>query len=473
MKLDLLKEPELVFGKGKHICPRKGISEYDVYDINLEARKSDFLLGIVGTDENIEQLNNWLQECQGFIKSGKTSGQVNLNVPFPGINSEKGYCANFKTSTEITRVISRFELGEILGEYDREKKVMKAVNTFYNHCKFLAQDKKVDIIICLIPEIFEEVIVLEKSAKAVEESAEDDETQPLETNFRRALKAKCMDFDAPLQLMREIVLTEKRKSQDKATRAWNFCTGIYYKAMQTIPWKLDRDINQPSACYVGVSFYRSRDKTTMQTSLAQVFNENGNGIILRGSPVKKDKVDLIPHLKYKQAFDLLDKTLEHYRFAVGNVPGRLVLHKSSKFYEDELEGFEAAAKKYNVVAYDFITIQETDIRFFRQGLYPPNRGTMITLDEKNIILYTRGSVQHYQTYPGIYIPAPLLVHLEKSASSPKTVCNEILGLSKMNWNNTQFDGKYPITIGCARKVGEIMKYLDKDSTPRTKYAFYM
>ena len=29
----------------------------------------------------------------------------------------------------------------------------------------------------------------------------------------------------------------------------------------------------------------------------------------------------------------------------------------------------------------------------------------------------------------------------------------------MNWNNTQFDGKYPITISCARRVGEIMKYL--------------
>ena len=44
----------------------------------------------------------------------------------------------------------------------------------------------------------------------------------------------------------------------------------------------------------------------------------------------------------------------------------------------------------------------------------------------------------------------------------------------MNWNNTQFDGKYPITIACARKVGEVMKYLtEKDPEPQISYSFYM
>lgn len=36
----------------------------------------------------------------------------------------------------------------------------------------------------------------------------------------------------------------------------------------------------------------------------------------------------------------------------------------------------------------------------------------------------------------------------------------------MNWSNTQFDGKYQITIGCARRVGEIMKYLDEGDEPQ-------
>jgi hypothetical protein len=88
-------------------------------------------------------------------------------------------------------------------------------------------------------------------------------------------------------------------------------------------------------------------------------------------------------------------------------------------------------------------------------------------------LYTRGSVHHYQTYPGMYIPAPLEIRTVKITSSTKTVCREILGLTKMNWNNTQFDNKYPITIGCAaRKVGEIMKYLGAKDNPKESYSFY-
>lgn len=473
MKIDILKEPELEFGTGKHICPRMGIAQFKVYDINLQARKTDFLLGLVGTDEDVDKAYKWFRLCEGYIKSEKTSGHNNLNRPFPGFNKDEGFCASFKFSNEISRRISEQEMEDILSAKDRTTKVKNAVDVFFRHCKFLSEDKKVDVIICVIPESFEETIVPERDLEKLEDNAEDEDNTDLELNFRRALKAKCMQFDAPLQLIREYALSETKRTQDRATRAWNFCTAIYYKAMHTVPWKLNRDGNLPPACYVGVSFYRSRDRKVISTSLAQVFNENGNGIILRGTPVEQDKDDRIPHLTYQQSYDLLFQVLEHYKFAVSTIPGRLVLHKTSKFYDDELQGFEDAAKKFNVVACDFISIQETELRFFRLGLYPPARGTMITLDNNTLLLYTRGSVHHYQTYPGLYIPAPLLIRVVKRASSNKTICNEILGLSKMNWNSTQFDNKYPITIGCARKVGELMKYLTKDDKPKKKYAYYM
>ncbi len=44
---------------------------------------------------------------------------------------------------------------------------------------------------------------------------------------------------------------------------------------------------------------------------------------------------------------------------------------------------------------------------------------------------------------------------------------------KMNWNNTQFDRKFPITIECSRNVGEILKYVPTDLKPQIKYSFYM
>jgi len=46
-------------------------------------------------------------------------------------------------------------------------------------------------------------------------------------------------------------------------------------------------------------------------------------------------------------------------------------------------------------------------------------------------------------------------------------------LTKMNWNDTQFDGGEPITIRAARQVGGILKYVNKDSPFQAHYSFYM
>ena len=60
--------------------------------------------------------------------------------------------------------------------------------------------------------------------------------------------------------------------------------------------KLDQDNARASSCAVGISFYRSRDRQTLSTSLAQIFDELGNGLILRGTPVDLDKDDRSPRL---------------------------------------------------------------------------------------------------------------------------------------------------------------------------------
>lgn len=185
------------------------------------------------------------------------------------------------------------------------------------------------------------------------------------------------------------------------------------------------------------------------------------------------KDDRQAHLSAEQAYDLLQRALKEYEIAVGTAPGRLVLHKSSNFIDDEIEGFSGAVTEGRIKAVDFVTIMKTDLRLLRERDYPPYRGTHVELDKNTHLLYTRGSVAYYKTYPGRYIPQPLEVRIVESDESAGIICKEILGLTKMNWNNTQFDGKYPITIECARRVGEIMKYLDEDDEPQIRYSFYM
>jgi argonaute-like protein implicated in RNA metabolism and viral defense len=165
--------------------------------------------------------------------------------------------------------------------------------------------------------------------------------------------------------------------------------------------------------------------------------------------------------------------LKEYYEAVKIFPKRLVLHKTSNFRTDEIYGFSQATKHLHINQLDLISIQRSDVRLYRNGIYPPIRGTQFTLAENHHILYSRGSFPYYETYPGKYIPSPLEIKLALYDESPNLICEEILALTKMNWNNTQFDRKFPITIECARNVGEILKYLDPDDEMQLKYSFYM
>jgi hypothetical protein len=50
-----------------------------------------------------------------------------------------------------------------------------------------------------------------------------------------------------------------------------------------------------------------------------------------------------------------------------------------------------------------------------------------------------------------------------------------LALTKMNWNSTDFDELFPITLRAAKQVGSILKYLEEVSDDDIKqfYRFYM
>jgi hypothetical protein len=472
LKLDFLPEPRLIFANGEHICPRRGIATYGVFDQTQDTRRSEVHVGGVGSSECMEMLGDWLERCKAGIEAPKDAKQERLKLPFCGFNKDAGFGADLKFSDGLSRSIRNSDIAEIVAIASRIERVEAAVELYLENIKFLAQNRHVDVIICVIPEKLYKVISTEGAGA---EETLDDAEQSEELNFRRSLKARAMPLGKPLQLIRQVNIdkTKSAGQQDDATKAWNICTALYYKSGPTIPWKLEQESSRGTSCAVGIAFYRSRDRQTLCTSLAQIFDELGNGLILRGTPVDIDKDDLSPRLSTQQAYDLIKAALKEYRVAMRNFPARLVIHKSSNFTADELDGIESAARDLHIDAVDFITILDSRLRLFRDGNYPPFRGTLAHVEDNRLLLYSRGSVWYYQTYPGMYVPQPIELRIVKSEESPLLIAREILGLTKMNWNNTQFDGKYPVTLGCARKVGEIMKYLSEADVPQIRYGYYM
>ena len=130
-------------------------------------------------------------------------------------------------------------------------------------------------------------------------------------------------------------------------------------------------------------------------------------------------------------------------------------------------------EKFGIEISDLVWIQESSpIAIFRDGNYPVLRGTFVDLRGKGL-LYTRGSVPYYGTYPGLRVPRPLLlVQHENSDSAILTIARDVLALTKVNWNTTQFDQKLPAPIKAAREVGRILKHIAYGTAVSTDFRKY-
>jgi hypothetical protein len=196
-------------------------------------------------------------------------------------------------------------------------------------------------------------------------------------------------------------------------------------------------------------------------------------VIVRGAAATVSKEDRQPHLAEDDAYQLLIDALELYRCEHKNLPARVASFKTSRHNAAELAGFQQAIADLGVDSIDLVSVGSASAKLFRRGAYPPLRGTLLTLDGREQVLYTRGSVEFFATYPGMYVPQPLSLRVDEGDTTPKELAREALALTKLNWNNTQFDGYSPITIRAARQVGNILKYVRPDDPVESRYANYM
>jgi len=293
-------------------------------------------------------------------------------------------------------------------------------------------------------------------------------------DFHDYLKGLCLTSHSLFQLVWPRTYDNiNREVQDPATRAWNLFGGLFYKA-GGVPWKLLRPPAGRKTCYVGISFAVREEGGYMHSSLTQVFNDKGEGTILRGGVASKSEEDREVHLPRSSAEKLLSDAIQNYSQANdGRMPDRLVVHKSSGYDQGEITGFTAAADAKGISFCDLIALNRSDIRCFRYGAYPPLRGTHVLLDGMTSILYTRGSVPFYRKYPGPYVPRSLQLRCFQTERSQSELALEILALTKLNWNKTQFDSFYPITLGGSRRIGEIYKWCPNAPSDPMSYAFFM
>ena len=476
-KATVFEEPELQFGNGqKHIDPREGLRRFG--PLQLQAGEV-VTVGVVGSSETAEGFTHFLAEAQKGVEASDTS-LPNLNPNFPGLGNSNPFGCRFvipstgqkaldkRKTKKIVKAISTTEaIGLLLDAVEVEARVLLEGST------------KPDVLVFAMP-----IDLIEKVVMARSENGEPEDDGGSETlNFRDMFKARMMKmglvtqivwpdiFDPDAKIPMKIKRQNDRKIQSSATRAWNLLNGMFYKAGK-VPWRL-YEPHEYSTNFLGIGFHRSLDGQQLWTSTAQMFDETGHGLILRGARAQTETRGRHPYLTRHDMKDLILDALRSYREHHKTLPARVVVLKTSHFRDDEANGIDDALEKLDVSMCDMVWVQETSpISLLRNGSYPVLRGTFVDLEGKGL-LYTRGSVPYYGTYPGMRVPNPLLLcpHQQTDRSITQ-IAEEILALTKVNWNSTQFDQKLPAPIRASREVGRVLKYVPQGDVVRSDFRFY-
>lgn len=499
-----LEETKLVFANDQiSVDPKEGLTLFGPANTAGNSQRS-IRVAAIGTGEGIDTLKAYLEAARQKITPGlnsKGNPYDTICFPdFPGANPSASFRVNFVTESAIQRVIPEEYFAKAVESAKVSTKLKQVVELVVAKLQTLADcEPEPDVVVIVLPPCVEKecatVGAAFRSQKVVlspiqrmmrrfekqraitgQELLQLDFSDPAAQptgywNLHHALKAHAMATGLTTQVAWESTLRGDGLTQDPASAAWNFFTALYYKS-NNIPWQLAA-VPQ-NTCFVGVTFYKESplEGADMQSSLAQVFSGHGEGLVLKGEKALVDKKrDRKPHLTETGAQQLLSKALALYQQMHGVKPARVVLHKTSRYWQEELQGFRKALG--DIPSHDFLTLDRLGVRFMRVGQKPPLRGTVITLAPRRHIIYTTGFVPHLGDYPGMRVPVPLQIVEHHGESTVETLAREILALTKVNWNSCAFCNGDPITIQFARSVGHILTELPKGVEPQTKYKFYM
>jgi hypothetical protein len=488
--------------------PKDGLFLYGPH--NKPKKTREVRIGVVGTLDGIRHFRNWAARIKKRVevpppKKGEKKDRLHL-ANFPGIEEAFSITFNeneFVTCTLDYKAIDGASL--IVNHHEAVAKVAKLyIQRLLKHLD--NEEGAVDLWVLVVPEIvYERCTPRAKRAglpkvkgdfgrrqrtrsdlpllgDLVDHSLEDIfEDAP---DFHRHIKASCLKI-APTQILRETTLApeafknsagyEIRQTQDQATVAWNITTGLYYKTQAEPPWKLF-DV-RPGVCYIGLVYkLLPNDPSEHACCAAQMFLSEGDGVVFRGAngPWKTEEDEF--HLTSEAARALLTKVLDTYAEKHKAPPKELFIHGRTSFRDDEWQAFESAAPEgTNVVG---VRIRRTsgETKLFRDGDYPVLRGTALILDDRNASLWTTGFVPQLDTYIGPETPNPLFITVLRSKLERppiKRVLDDIMGLTKINYNSCTFNDGLPVTVRFANMVGEVLTMGSAKGAEKQPFKFYV
>lgn len=298
------------------------------------------------------------------------------------------------------------------------------------------------------------------------------------------VKAFCVQRGVATQFLEEDTLADVYQCKVW----WWLSLALYVKAMRT-PWVLNTLAENTAFVGLGFSIDHSAERGKhVVLGCSHIYSGKGEGLQYRLSKIED------PIIKGKNAFmskadaRRTGETIRQLFFdARLKLPERVVLHKRTHFTANEREGL--AEGLGGVKQLDMLEIQiDNALRYvasvpttsgsFDDDNYPVRRGTAMKLDDFTALLWVHGATTalnpRFKYFQGKRrIPAPLTIRRHAGHTDLQNISEEILGLSKMNWNTFDLYTKLPATIHSSNQIARIGSLLQRFGTKSYDYRLFI
>lgn len=499
-QLEYIQEPRLCFGHGQETeHPKDGLFLYG--PVEDTANPAEMRVGVIGTRKGLAHYTRWVVGIQRYIPP-KTADRSH-HAGWPGFKAVFG--AQWPTAPLVKLEVDEKAAHDTIRLSDPHEAVYKTVGLFADPIRqhLRESESPPTIWFVVIPEELyrygrpQSSVPTDERVEGAQHLdrrtgrevlrggslfAEDVEAAQLyryERNFHHQLKARLLDTRAVVQVVRETTLvpeedgaTGRRALEDPATVAWNLCTTAFFKASGK-PWKQARV--RSGVCYVGLVF--KLDETVPDSGNAccgaQMFLDSGDGLVFRGAvgPWYSEKRKEF-HLSREKAADLMGLVVESYRNNHGSPPTELFIHGRKRFEDAEWEGFQSAVpEETNLVGVRIA--RSYALKLFTSREMPVLRGTALQATDRRGYLWTKGFTPRLQTYPGWEVPNPLVIDVHRGNADLRAVMEDVMRLTKVNFNACVFSDGLPVTLKFADAVGEILTAAPVGDLPPLPFRHYI
>jgi hypothetical protein len=287
-----------------------------------------------------------------------------------------------------------------------------------------------------------------------------------------ALKGLGAKYNIPTQVINDRAFTFSYK----ASIAWRLAIALYVKA-GGIPWKLAPLKGVPAdTAYIGIAYALRGDQQQAHyiTCCSQVFDMDGGGMQFVAFEAKDPVADVReakrnPFLSRGDMRAVLARSLGIYQSRNGgNLPKRLVIHKTTSFKQEELDGaFDALAAVPEVECIEigarsnwrgvWLIDSNRENPPSKPSMYPVPRGTMVVRSGVSTLLWAAGNAPLVSTTGDYFqgkksIPKPLQLVRHAGRGPFEISAAEVLALTKMDWNNDALYDPVPVSIRYSQRL---------------------